>query len=187
MGSCSSGFKINSKKTNCGSVTSKLYEHSSNGKCIGKAHIADKIATCNAAAKALSLKDQKARVYSNANQPKGCYMYVSGSYADLRFNALGRTTGTSTAYKALCHHRTQKLCACNKPKDKDYAISDTGRCPKDYVFLENGAKECEYAAAKIRSPDTTAYGTSSTGIPRGCSYYYGGSLYFAPRGTKTYG
>ena len=220
--SCSSGFKINSKKTNCDKVTSKLYEYSSNGKCIGKAHIADKIATCNAAAKALSLKDQKARVYSNANQPKGCYMYVSGSYADLRFNALGRTTGTSTAYRALCHHRTQKLCvcqnghpaigsacpktgakkcavcdafhalskdksACNKHKDKDYAISDTGRCPKDYEFLENGAKECEYAAAKIRSPDTTAYGTSSTGIPRGCSYYYGGSLYFAPRGTKTYG
>eukprot|EP01048_Picozoa_sp_COSAG05_P013562 COSAG05_NODE_1457_length_4829_cov_5.942495_2_plen_1142_part_00 len=219
--SCDSGFKLNSKKTNCDKVTSKLYELSRNGLCPQKAHIADSIASCNKAAKTLSLKDTSARKYTSNFQPKGCFLYVSGSYIDLRYNSNGVTTQRSTLYKAVCHHKDQKVCscpnghpvigagcskkgakkcatcnpfflmnkaktACEKVKDKDYVLSGTGKCPSTHVFLEGGQKECEYAAARLRSPDTTAYGTSSTYIPRGCSYYYGGSLYYAPRGTTGY-
>ena len=54
----------------------------------------------------------------------------------------------------------------------DYRMSSSGKCPKNFNFLTSSAKECELAAKALGSKDRDGKATSSssTYLPRGCSY-----------------
>ena len=54
----------------------------------------------------------------------------------------------------------------------DYRMSSSGKCPSNYTFLTNSAAECQVAAKALGSKDRDGKATfsSSTYLPRGCSY-----------------
>jgi hypothetical protein len=128
------------------------------------------VATCNAAAAALSLKDTTATTFASAGRPQGCYLYKQSNLY------LGTNPASTTGSDA---DGREQICQPNKQR---YKVVRSGSCASQGMYAITNPQLCEDAATELGLADATLTVIRSRNKPEGCYYrdrIPGVSLFFA--------